>query len=194
MKVCFATNNANKLREIRSLVPDDIEILSLDDIGCREELPETHETLEENSEEKARYVFENYNVACFADDSGLEVEALHGAPGVYSAMYAGDHRSDEDNINLLLAQLKNKENRKATFRSVITYLDKEGKMVFHGHSDGVILTEKRGTNGFGYDPVFMPLGYTITYGEMGLEEKNKTNHRAIAFDQLIAFIKTQLCQ
>ena len=194
MKVCFATNNLHKLNEIRSLVPEDIQILSLREIGCNEELPETHETLEENSEEKARYVFEKYKVACFADDSGLEVEALNGAPGVYSAMYAGNHRSDDDNIDLLLRELEGKNKRDAQFRSVITYLDSEGKMTFRGTSVGLILDERKGDNGFGYDPVFQPVGYNISYGEMSLAEKNKTNHRAIAFDQLIAFLKTQLCQ
>jgi XTP/dITP diphosphohydrolase len=194
VKVCFATNNQHKLEEIRSLVPDEIEIVSLRDIECYDELPETHETFEENSEEKARYVFENFKVACFADDSGLEVPAINNEPGVHSAMYAGLHRSDEDNIDLLLQKMVGVTDRKAVFRSIITYIDQQGKMVFYGHSDGEITYERKGTKGFGYDPVFKPLGYDITYGEMSMQEKNKTNHRAIAFDQLIAFLKYQLCQ
>lgn len=188
MKICFATNNPNKLKEIKSLVSSAFEITDLKSIGCTEELPETHETIEENSLEKAEYVYKNYGVPCFADDSGLAVEALNGAPGVYSAMYAGPQRSHEDNVNLLLKEMEGKENRSAQFKSVITFVDGKQVKAFEGISKGKIISAKKGDKGFGYDPVFIPEGDTRTYAEMSMEEKNKTNHRAKAFEKFVSFL------
>ena len=184
-----ATNNPHKLEEIRPLLEPDFQILSLQDIGCFEELPETQDTIAGNSLQKARYVFEKYQYACFADDTGLEVEALGGAPGVYSARYAGEQRNSNDNIALLLQNLVGQQNRKARFRTVISLIGPEGIQAFEGIVNGTILTEKRGTSGFGYDPVFQPEGYSKTFAEMTLTEKNLLSHRAIAIQQLVAFLK-----
>ncbi|MEM7548271.1 MAG: RdgB/HAM1 family non-canonical purine NTP pyrophosphatase [Bacteroidota bacterium] len=188
MKICFATNNPNKLKEIKSLLSSEFEIIDLKSIGCTEEILETHETIEENSLEKAEYVFKNYNVPCFADDSGLEVEALDGAPGVYSAMYAGPQRSHKDNVDRLLKELKGKENRSARFKSVITYIDKNGHHAFEGISTGKIAEEPNGSGGFGYDPIFIPEGETRTNAEMNLEEKNHMSSRARAFKKFVSFL------
>jgi XTP/dITP diphosphohydrolase len=189
MRLCFASNNKHKLEEIKNVVGRKFEILSLADIKCNEELPETQNTLEGNSLQKAEYILQHYNTPCFADDTGLEVEALHGAPGVYSARYAGNHRSNDDNIALLLQNLKNDTNRKAQFRTVITLIGIEAQPVFfEGIIRGEIITEKRGSSGFGYDPVFIPEGHSRTFAEMTLEEKNQLSHRAIAVKKLAEYL------
>lgn len=189
MRLCFASNNKHKLEEIKNVVGRKFEILSLADIKCNEELPETRNTLEGNSLQKAEYVLQHYNTPCFADDTGLEVEALQGAPGVYSARYAGNHRSNDDNIALLLQNLKNDTNRKAQFRTVITLIGIEAQPVFfEGIIRGEIITEKRGSSGFGYDPVFVPEGHSRTFAEMTLEEKNQSSHRAIAVKKLAEYL------
>jgi XTP/dITP diphosphohydrolase len=189
MRLCFASNNKHKLEEIKNVVGRKFEILSLADIKCNEELPETRNTLEGNSLQKAEYVLQHYNTPCFADDTGLEVEALHGAPGVYSARYAGNHRNTDDNIALLLQNLKNDTNRKARFRTVITLIGVEAQPVFfEGIIRGEIISEKRGSSGFGYDPVFIPEGHSKTFAEMTLEEKNKLSHRAIAVKKLAEYL------
>lgn len=189
MRLCFASNNKHKLEEIKNVVGRKFEILSLADIKCNEELPETRNTLEGNSLQKAEYVLQHYNTPCFADDTGLEVEALNGAPGVYSARYAGNHRNTDDNIVLLLQNLKNDTNRKAQFRTVITLIGIEAQPVFfEGVIRGEIITEKRGSSGFGYDPVFVPEGHSKTFAEMTLEEKNQLSHRAIAVKKLAEYL------
>jgi XTP/dITP diphosphohydrolase len=189
IRICFATNNQHKLFEVKHAVPKEIEILSLENIQCFEELPETSDTLEGNSLQKARYVLEHYKIPCFADDTGLEVEALNGAPGVYSARYAGPQRSSDDNIDLLLSRLKNAGNRKARFRTVITLVGLDtSPVVFEGIIEGMIATEPRGTSGFGYDPIFQPDGKQLTFAEMNIEEKNSLSHRAIAVRKLSDFL------
>ncbi len=186
--ICFATNNKHKLEEINTLLRNEIKVFGLEEIGCTEELAEEQETLEGNSLQKAQYVFGNYGVSCFADDTGLEVEALNGEPGVYSARYAGSQRSAEDNMNLLLTNLQSKVNRKAQFRTVITLITPEGKNQFEGVLKGTIIKDKRGGGGFGYDPIFLPEGNSKTLAEMSMEEKNMMSHRARAVEKLILFI------
>lgn len=189
MELCFATNNSNKVREVWQLVKPDFSILSLAEIGCHEELAETQNTLEGNSLQKALYVYKTYNIPCFADDTGLEVDALNGAPGVYSARYAGPQRNNEDNMQLLLANLKDKTNRKARFRTVITLIGLEKEPVFfEGEVRGVITSEKRGSQGFGYDPVFLPDGFDRTFAEMDVQEKNTLSHRARAVKKLVHYL------
>jgi len=187
-QICFATNNENKIKEISRLLPADFHVLSLQDVGCAEELREDQKTLEGNSHQKAEYVFRNYQVPCFADDTGLEVFALDGEPGVFSARYAGDHRSTEDNIDLLLANLKEKDDRRAQFRTVITLMDKGRIKQFEGIVKGKIIEERRGRDGFGYDPVFVPNGFDQTFAEMPLDEKNKISHRGLAVNKLINYL------
>lgn len=187
-KLCFATNNPHKLQEIQAILGDSFELLSLKDINCTEELPETGSTIEANSLEKAQYVYDHYQVDCFADDSGLEVDALNGEPGVDSAHYAGPQRSHADNINLLLQNLGNQTNRNARFKTVITLVQNGEVHQFEGIIDGKILTSKKGTEGFGYDPVFMPEGFDRTFAEMSLDEKGQISHRARAFQKLITFL------
>lgn len=190
IKLCFASNNQHKLDEISQVVGGYVDLLSLNDIKCFEELPETRDTMEGNSLQKAAYVLEHYHVPCFADDSGLEVEALKGAPGVYSARYAGDHRSNDDNINLLLKNLYGDTNRRARFRSIMTLVGLDEKPVyFEGIIPGTIITGRRGTGGFGYDPIFVPDGHNRTFAEMSLEEKNAMSHRAIAVRKLADYLK-----
>jgi XTP/dITP diphosphohydrolase len=190
IKLCFASNNKHKLEEISQVVGGYVDLLSLNDIKCFEELPETRDTMEGNSLQKAAYVLDHYHVPCFADDSGLEVEALKGAPGVYSARYAGDHRSNEDNIDLLLRNLYGDTNRRARFRSVITLVGLDEKPVyFEGIIPGTIIAGRRGTGGFGYDPVFVPEGHNRTFAEMSLEEKNAMSHRALAVRKLADYLK-----
>jgi len=188
MKLCFATNNKHKLEEVQALVGHKFQILSLKDIGCQEELAEDQETLEGNSLQKAEYVFLKYKVPCFADDSGLEVEALNGAPGVFSARYAGPQRSHDDNMTLLIKNLEGKSNRNAQFRAIITLRDAEGSHQFEGILKGRIQSDRRGTEGFGYDPIFQPEGFSKTLAEMGMEEKNKISHRARAVQKLVDFL------
>ena len=188
MQLCFATNNAHKLEEAMAIIGRKIHIVSLKEIGCHEELAETTGTIAGNSRQKAEYIFKNYRVSCFADDSGLEVESLNGAPGVDSAIYAGPQRSHEDNIQLLLKNMVGITNRSARFVTVITlFLD--GKFFqFDGEVKGRILLEKKGAEGFGYDPIFLPDGFSKTLAEMSMEEKNKISHRATAIEKLVKFI------
>ena len=189
MRICFATNNQHKIEEVWHLLSPDFFLLSLHDIGCFEELEESKTTLEGNSLQKAQYVFDKYKVPCFADDSGLEVEALNGAPGVYSARYAGPQRSSDDNIRLLLDSMRGQSNRKACFRTIITLVGiKSSPVVFEGRVDGTITTERRGNSGFGYDPVFIPANHLLTFAEIELSEKNKLSHRAIAISKLSKFL------
>lgn len=186
--MCFATNNAHKLEEVRAATAGKINILSLSDIQCFEELPETRPTLEGNSLQKAEYVHHHYHVPCFADDTGLEVEALHGAPGVYSARYAGPQRNSDDNITLLLNNLRGTTNRNARFRTVISLVGLGSTQLFEGIVAGTILESRRGGGGFGYDPVFQPAGFRQTFAEMSLDQKNTLSHRAIAVEKLVRFL------
>lgn len=189
-QICFATNNEHKLVEVRSLLQPDFRVVSLQEVGCKEELPEEKETLEDNSLQKAQYVFDHYNISCFADDTGLEVESLNGQPGVYSARYAGQQRSSDDNINLLLRNLEGKSSRLAQFRTVITLiLDGEVRQ-FEGVVKGEILSARKGSGGFGYDPVFQPIGMNQSLAEISLEEKNKISHRGDAIRKLVAYLKS----
>ena len=189
VELCFATNNVHKIEEIRALLGSFFLLKTLQDIGCNEELAETQNTIEGNSLQKARYVFDRYQVPCFADDTGLEVEALGGEPGVYSARYAGEQKNSEDNIRLLLKKLEGVPNRKARFRTVITLAEADGISTFEGIVKGTIRLEKSGTYGFGYDPVFQPEGFNKTFGEMNLTEKSMISHRAIAVKKLVDFLK-----
>jgi XTP/dITP diphosphohydrolase len=188
--LCFATNNLNKIAEISQILGDQFKIQSLNDIGCTLELPENQDTLEGNSLEKARYVFDNYRTSCFADDTGLEVEALDGDPGVLSARYAGLQKDSNDNIDLLLKSLLNEKNRDARFRTIITLITPEGVNQFEGKIEGQILTSRRGDQGFGYDPIFQPTGYSKSFAELSMKEKNKISHRALAFGKLVNYLKS----
>lgn len=172
-----------------AIMGSSFSFLSLADIGCNDDLPETQSTLEGNALQKARFVFKRYNMSCFADDTGLEVEALNGEPGVYSARYAGPERNAEANMDLLLKKLEEKPNRSARFRTVIALIDQNGEHLFEGIVEGTILREKRGAEGFGYDPIFQPQGYTHTFAEMPLAEKNQVSHRARAVEKLCAYLK-----
>jgi XTP/dITP diphosphohydrolase len=189
MKLCFATNNKHKIEEVAHAIQGKFTLITLEELQCFEELPETQSTIEGNSLQKAEYVFRRYNMPCFADDTGLEVESLNHAPGVFSARYAGDQKSTEDNINLLLKNLAGIKNRSARFRTVITLMGLNGTHTFEGIIEGTILNQKKGEFGFGYDPIFQPLGYTKTLAEIALVEKNKISHRAIAIQKLVAFLK-----
>jgi XTP/dITP diphosphohydrolase len=185
IRICFATNNEHKLREVRAAIPSGIEIVSLEAIGCFEELPETSDTLEGNSLQKANYVLSNFGIPCFADDTGLEVEALGGEPGVYSARYAGPQKNSEDNIRLLLSRLQTESNRKARFRTIITLVGTSAEpLFFEGILEGNIIHHARGTGGFGYDPIFQPSGHSITLSEMPLSQKNLLSHRGIAVQKI----------
>ncbi len=201
MKIVFATNNKNKLAEIRSILGNRFEIVSLKDIGCDADIPETGSTLEENAMQKAHYIYDNYGLSVFADDTGLEVDALGGAPGVYSARYAGGEGHDsEANMTRLLSELGENNNRKAQFRTVIALLLKNDSVtddnqptpdekLFEGIAKGEIIHERRGGEGFGYDPIFMPEGYDRTFAELGLDVKNKISHRAKAVERLAEYLK-----
>lgn len=187
-KLVFATNNKHKLEEVKKVVKNKFEILSLEDIGCQEDIEEPGETLEENAFIKARYVKQNYGYDCFGDDTGLEVEALNGAPGVHSARYGGDHDS-EANIKRLLNELQGENNRKARFRTVIALILEGKEYQFDGIAEGEIILEKKGATGFGYDPVFKPNGYNNTYAELGDDVKADISHRARATKQLCEFLE-----
>jgi XTP/dITP diphosphohydrolase len=189
IKICFATNNAHKLEEVQALVANQIDIISLADINCIEELPETTDTIEGNALQKAEFVFEKYHIPCFADDSGLEVHALAGAPGVHSAYYAGPQRSHNDNIHLLLKNLEGQTNRQAQFKTVIALIGFGQPHLFEGIVRGNIIITPRGSGGFGYDPVFVPEGYDKTFAEMTLQEKNTLSHRSKAVAALVAYLK-----
>jgi XTP/dITP diphosphohydrolase len=188
MQFVFASNNPNKIKEIQLLLPKEITILSLEDIGCREDIPETASTIEGNAILKANYVTEKYGYACFADDTGLEVEALNGEPGVYSARYAGEQKNADDNMKKLLTNLADKENKKAQFKTVICLNFNGNQHVFEGIIKGEIINEKRGSEGFGYDPIFIPNGYDKTFAEMSIDEKSKISHRGLAVEKLVAFL------
>jgi len=187
-KFVFATNNAHKLEEVTAILGNKIELLSMKDIHCHADIPETADTLEGNALLKARYIFENYNMDCFADDTGLEVEALNGAPGVYSARYAGDAHNSEANMRKLLQDMEGIENRKAQFRTVFALIINGKEHLFEGIVKGEITKHRCGSSGFGYDPVFIPEGYTQTYAEMGNTLKNKISHRALATNKLCNFL------
>jgi len=190
MKLVFASNNQNKIAEIKQMLPKSIELLSLEDIGCTEDIPETAETIEGNAILKANYVTEKYGYSCFADDTGLEVEVLNGEPGVYSARYAGEQKNANDNMDKLLHNLKDKSNRKAQFKTIIALNINNEQHLFEGIIKGEIISEKRGTKGFGYDPIFVPEGFTTTFAEMEMSEKAKLSHRGIATRKLISFLET----
>lgn len=190
MELVFATNNLNKLKEVQALIPSQIKLLSLNDIGCLEDIPETQHTIEGNAMQKAEYIKQHYGYDCFADDTGLEVEALNNEPGVFSARYAGAQRNADDNMNLLLKKLNDKDNRKAQFKTVIA-LHVNGELrTFTGICKGEITLQKSGKLGFGYDPIFKPNGYEQTFAEMNLELKNKIGHRGKAVNQLVSFLNS----
>jgi XTP/dITP diphosphohydrolase len=190
MKLVFASNNQNKIKEIQLLLSEFIQILSLEDIGCFEEIPETAETIEGNAILKANYVTEKFGYNCFADDTGLEVEVLNGEPGVYSARYAGEQKDANDNMDKLLSNLKDKSNRKANFKTVICLNLNGEQHLFTGIINGQIIEEKIGTNGFGYDPIFVADGYVKTFAELTLEKKSVISHRGLAVKQLVAFLSS----
>jgi len=191
MKICFATNNPNKVNEINLAVGELVHIISLADINCKEEIPEEQDTIEGNSSQKANYVKNNYNVDCFADDTGLEVLALGGEPGVYSARYAGLDGDAKNNMNLLLKNMEGVSDRRAQFKTVITLILNGKEIQFEGVAKGNIRTELSGEEGFGYDPIFEPEGYDITFAEMSMDEKNKISHRGQAVRKLVQFLKSQ---
>ncbi|GGW40638.1 non-canonical purine NTP diphosphatase [Arenibacter certesii] len=190
MQLVFATNNRNKLQEVQKLFPPEITLLSLEDIGCHEEIEETESTLEGNAILKANFITKNYGYSCFADDTGLLVDALDGAPGVHSARYAGDQKNTEDNINKLLTNLEGESNRSAHFKTVIALNYNNEQFLFQGIVTGYLATERKGAKGFGYDPIFIPDGYDKTFAELSLDIKNQISHRAKATQQLLAFFKT----
>ena len=194
MKIVFATNNAHKLQEVRQILGDRFEVVGLADIGCTEDIPETAETLEGNALQKARYVKEHYGLDCFADDTGLEVAALGGAPGVHTARYAelfgnGITHDSDANMNLLLQKLEKKADRSARFRTVISLIYKGEEHLFEGICEGTILSERHGTEGFGYDPVFQPKGYDRCFAQMKAEEKNAISHRGRATQKLVEWLR-----
>lgn len=191
MKICFATNNAKKIEEVKAALGSDFEIVSLQDIGCLEELPETGDTLDYNAFEKARFVKTHYGVDCFADDTGLEVDALDGAPGVYSGRFAGEPRSDERNLELLLEKMRGRTDRNARFRTVIALILDGNEYTFEGTATGEIISKKIGSGGFGYDPVFRPIGFDRTFAELSLAEKNEISHRGKAVKALISFLSSR---
>jgi XTP/dITP diphosphohydrolase len=188
MELVFATNNSHKLRELQQILGNHFKLLSLTDIGCFEDIPEESPTIEENSMDKAVYVFEKFGNNCFADDTGLEIEALDGRPGVYSARYAGDGKDMNKNIEKVISELKDQSNRKARFKTVISLILDGKKYQFEGLVYGKIIDEKHGNGGFGYDPVFVPDGYNLTFAQMDAGEKNKISHRGIAVQKLVDFL------
>jgi XTP/dITP diphosphohydrolase len=190
MQLVFATNNHNKIKEVQALLPQEIKLLSLKDIGCFEDIPETQNTIEGNALQKANYVKENYGYDCFADDTGLEVNALNGEPGVYSARYAGEQRNAQYNMDLLLENLNDIENRDARFKTVIALQLNNKQLTFTGICEGKITTSKHGEKGFGYDPIFMPNSYELTFAEMDLDLKNTIGHRGKAVLKLVAFLNS----
>ena len=190
MKLVFATNNLHKLKEVQEMLSNSIEVLSLKDIGCFEDIEETESTLEGNAKLKADYITEKYGFDCFADDTGLEVEALDGKPGVYSARYAGEHGNAEKNMEKLLNELQNKSNRKAKFRTIIALNLTNKQYLFEGICEGEILNEKSGVKGFGYDPIFKPKNASSSFAEMNSEEKNIISHRGIAIQELVQFLNS----
>ena len=190
MQLVFATNNLNKVKEVQSLIPPHIKLLSLKDIGCFEDVPETQPDIKGNAVQKAEYIKQHYGFDCFADDTGLEVEALNGAPGVFSARYAGPQRDNNDNMSLLLGNLKEKDNRNAQFKTVVALHLNNNLNTFTGVCKGEITNSKLGDKGFGYDPIFKPNGYDNTFAQMDLELKNSIGHRGKAVQQLVAFLNS----
>ncbi|MBN2805754.1 MAG: non-canonical purine NTP diphosphatase [Prolixibacteraceae bacterium] len=188
MKLVFATNNEHKLKEVQEILGDQFELMSLADLGCDEEIPETGPTLETNAAEKAWYIYTRYGVNCFADDTGLEVEALDGAPGVYSARYAGPQRDASDNIRKLLMVMDKINNRKARFRTVISLIIDGVETQFEGVVNGTLLDSLNGTAGFGYDPIFQPDGFELSFAQMDLAQKNEISHRGRAISQLVQYL------
>ena len=189
MELIFATHNQNKVKEISAILPSVIKLKSLNDLNFTDQIPETSKTLKGNALIKARTIFNEFQRDCFADDTGLEVEALNGAPGVYSARYAGNKKRDEDNIYKLLKELRNHDNTKAQFRTVIALIYNHKEFIFEGIIKGKIIKEIKGGNGFGYDPIFQPENHLLSFAELSTEKKNKISHRAIAFRKLIDFLK-----
>lgn len=187
-KLIFATNNQHKLEEVSHLIKGNYKILSLKEINCFEEIPETSDTIKGNASQKSHYIYDKFGIDCFADDTGLEIEALNGRPGVYSARYAGEEHDFEKNMNKVLAEMNGITNRKARFKTVISLILNGKENFFKGIISGVILTKKRGQEGFGYDPIFQPIGYNLAFAEMPLEEKNKISHRAIAVRNLVNYL------
>jgi len=190
-KIVFATNNKHKMSEVSAILCSYIELLSLKDIECFEEIPETQDTIEGNALQKARFIYDKYGIDCFADDTGLLVESLNGAPGVYSARYAGEDCNSENNIQKLLHELKNLNNRKASFKTVAALILDGKEYLFEGIISGSILKEKHGSEGFGYDSVFLPEGYDLSFAQMGMDIKNKISHRALAMNKLSAFLNKE---
>ncbi len=188
----LATNNPHKVEEIRNKLGASLRIKTLNELGCYDDIPETSGTLEGNASQKSHYLFDKYGCNCFADDTGLEVEALNGAPGVYSARYAGEEKDSEANMKKLLEQLEGKENRKARFRTIISLIWEGKEYLFEGVVEGKILTEKHGTEGFGYDPIFQPEGYDKSFAELSMNEKNSISHRGRAVEKLLQFLKEEL--
>jgi len=189
MKLVFASSNSHKINEIKKFLPENIELLGLNDIQCFDEIPETAETIEGNAILKANYIKNNYGLNCFADDSGLEIEALNGQPGVYSARYTGEPKDDNKNIDKVLFELHNQTNRKANFKTMICLNLNDKQYLFTGIVNGSIINEKKGDNGFGYDPIFVANGFDKTFAQMTFEEKNQISHRAKAVMQMIDFLK-----
>lgn len=190
MKLVFATNNKNKIKEIKALIPSSIHLLSLEDIGCFEEIPETSDTISGNALQKAQYVYEKHGYNCFADDTGLEIEQLNGEPGIYSARYAGEQKNAEDNIDKVLKKLTLSENRNARFKTIIALIIDGQEIVLEGIVNGYITEYRSGSEGFGYDPIFKPKGFNITFSEMSMAEKNKISHRGKAVRKLIEHLSS----
>lgn len=187
IKIVFATNNKNKIKEVQKLLPTNIKLIGLKDIGCKDDIPETQHTIKENSIQKVNYINSKYNLDCFADDTGLEISALNGDPGVFSARYAGSERNSKKNIEKVLKNLNNIKNRNARFKTVIALSYKGEILTFEGVCEGVISNEIQGDGGFGYDPIFKPYGINKTFAELSFDEKNKISHRAIATKKLIDY-------
>lgn len=192
MKLVFASNNKNKIAEIQQLIGDKFEIVSLQDIGCTEDIPETAETIEGNAILKAQYVYDKYGLSCFADDTGLEIEALNGEPGVYSARYAGEQKNADDNMALVLQKLESQTNRSAQFKTVIALNFGSEHFLFEGIVKGTITPIKRGNEGFGYDPIFQPEGFDVTFAEMSMQQKSTISHRGKAVEKLVNFLKKMM--
>ena len=192
MELVFATNNNYKLSEVVPLLDNRFELLSLEDVNCQEDIPEDHDTLEKNASQKAWYIYNKYKKSCFADDTGLEIDALDGKPGVWSARYAGPNRSAQDNMRKVLKELDGENNRKARFRTVISLIWKGKEYQFEGVVDGTIITQQKGGEGFGYDPIFVPENYQETFAEMELSVKNKISHRSRAIKELVKFLNKHI--
>lgn len=187
-KLIFATNNLHKFKEINEVIPGNIQLLNLGDLGFKESIPEPYDTLEENAREKAMVIYRKYKTNCFADDTGLIIDALDGEPGVFSSRYAGENASFEDNMNKVLSKMKGQSNRKARFKTIICLIEQGKELYFEGVIEGEILESKIGEEGFGYDPIFKPANHEKSFAEMSLEEKNKISHRAIAINKLVEYL------